>query len=151
MTKSSTEQIECPSCQAPQTMAIFHSINADLNPALREKLMTEGGVNIFTCGNCNCRALVHAPLLYHDMRRRYCVQFLPPEWLEDAASLDAHDREGRMRDIGGMSGESYVLQPHIVFSMEEMVRYILFRELLDARDRLEKDTEEITRHQERPK
>ncbi len=45
----------------------------------------------------------------------------------------------------------YVLRPHIVFSQEEMARYIQFRELLDRRDRLEKDTEEIIRHQERPK
>lgn len=52
------------------------------------------------------------------------------ELLEDADNLKAYDREGRMGVAGGMPGESNVLQPHIVFSMEEMVRYVRFRELL---------------------
>ena len=68
------------------------------------------------------------------MKRNYCVQYLPPELLKDESFLRQYSRDGRLkmeRAVDSISEISrYLLTPHIVFDLNEMVHYIQFRERL---------------------
>ena len=76
------------------------------------------------------------PLLYHDMRRQFLVQFHPFEALDAPEFFDEYDARGesvaalkmsRMAPGGGME---YASRVHVVFQMSELVRYVVFRERL---------------------
>jgi hypothetical protein len=68
------------------------------------------------------------------MTRRFLVQFHPFDSLGNREFLGRFDKHGRditfrkvpgmMRAVGGLA---YMKNPHIVFSMDELVRYVLFR------------------------
>lgn len=136
MSNMITQRLACPRCGDEQDTEVWDSINASLNPELRERLFkTE--INVFNCGKCSCAAFVNSPLLYNDVGRKFCVQFYPVELVEEDTFVEHFDKEGVLKISGtmdrvdtflGETGGSYLLRPHIVFDMNEMIRYISFRE-----------------------
>jgi len=135
MSRMSEHELECPECRREQGVVVWESVNVDLDPSLRQKLV-DGQINTFECKSCGHRAFLSVPLLYHDMTRQFCVQYVPPRMLDDPSVLNGYTVDGKM-DIdlpGGGPGGQYLTEPHVVFDMGEMVRYVMFRERLYARD-----------------
>lgn len=134
--------LECPNCALSQTIVIWDSLNADVSPEARKALF-EGKINVFICEVCGHQALIPVPLLYHDMKRRFVVQYFPFEAIGDDDFLRRFGIDGTDRSmVGALAGlpagtESamdYMRRAHIVFDMGELVRYVLFREqVFDAR------------------
>jgi len=112
-------------------MVVWQSINVTLDQGLRTKLF-EGEINVFKCDVCGEKASVGVPLLYHDMVREFCVQYYPPESLKDSSFYDGFDSEGHVLEIEMLEipeeTGSYITHPHVVFSLSEMIHYVLFRE-----------------------
>ena len=133
MTKFGSSELACPQCGNKQETKLWHSINVRLNPELREKLFN-GEINVFKCESCNTVALIGQPLLYHDMKRNYCIQYFPPELLKDESFLRQYSRAGRLKMEESFESISevsrYLFTPHIVFDLNEMVHYIEFRDRL---------------------
>lgn len=133
MTRFGSSELACPKCGNRQETKLWHSINASLNPELREKLF-KGEINIFKCESCNTIAFIGQPLLYNDMKRNYCVQYFPPELLKEESFLRQYLRDGKLKmeeSLDSISEVSrYLFTPHIVFDLNEMVHYIKFRERL---------------------
>lgn len=136
MTKMIVQKLACPNCGEERDTEVWDSINVSINPELREKLFkTE--INVFNCEKCSCEAFVNSPLLYNDMARKFCVQFYPGDLVEEDTFMEHFNRDGflkisnSMDKVEGFLGETggeYLLRPHIVFDMNEMIRYIVFRE-----------------------
>jgi hypothetical protein len=131
-----TEKITCPKCHYLQDTPVWHSVNVSLDPTLRERLFN-GEINLFTCTKCGKRATIDVPLLYHDMTRKYCVQYYPPKSLEDpkfVRELTSEKKADNPTKLPASKAQSldrdYLSRPHIVFDMHEMVRYIMFRDLV---------------------
>ena len=82
MTQQRQIQVDCPNCGAKEKVIIYQSINVSLDPSLRERLL-EGKINIFQCGKCKQDAFISGPLLYHDMDRKFMVQFFPFGLIEE--------------------------------------------------------------------
>jgi hypothetical protein len=139
MTRMSELKLPCPNCGREQTCLCWFSLNVDLDPSLRQRLF-EGEINGFTCEACGHKAFINMPLLYHDMTRKFSVQFFPEAYIEDVTNFRTYTSEGKVRltlfIIKG-SDDRYLESPHVVFDMNEMTRYILFREILYARDHAE--------------
>ncbi len=76
MTIERMEEIDCPKCGKKQTETIRDTINVTLNPELKEKLF-QGEINKFRCKVCGNEAFISLPLFYHDMDKKYCVQYYP--------------------------------------------------------------------------
>jgi len=68
------------------------------------------------------------------MYRKYCVQYYPPESIEDDKFLSQFTSDGRWNfgDIPEIVNNelNYMGNPHIVFSLFDMIQYIKFRERL---------------------
>ncbi|MBU1086668.1 MAG: CpXC domain-containing protein [Candidatus Omnitrophica bacterium] len=106
--------VNCPECGSAQEVRIWQSINVDLDPGLKEELFA-GKVNVCQCPKCGYRAFLTAPLMYHDMSRRFVVQYYPPEILdEDDFIRDYMNRKNVMGEALP-KGSEYVGDPHIVF------------------------------------
>jgi len=133
MTKERMEEIDCPKCGRKQAETVWDTINVTLNPELKEKLF-QGEINRFRCKGCGNEAFVSLPLLYHDMDKKYCVQYYPVDWLEYDQILDNFTREGDLNiPLPVTKTLEYMEKIHVVFEMEELVRYIIFRDKLSEK------------------
>lgn len=138
MSKSRTETITCPSCQATQDATVWSIINSGNNPELREELFN-GGINVLTCRTCGHAGFYSVPLMYHDPARRFCVWYHPLQGIEHDAFLDLFTDEGRFKMEFAPSRDqlpgahNYFEDAHVVFDLNELIRYVLFREALFER------------------
>ncbi len=69
-----TEQLTCPKCGSKGDMQIWDSVNVQLNPELKEKVMDES-LFIWTCPDCGHKAYITFGTLYHDVANQYMLFF----------------------------------------------------------------------------
>jgi predicted RNA-binding Zn-ribbon protein involved in translation (DUF1610 family) len=130
MSVRDTVEAKCPACGEESSVTVWRAINATNDPDARELLLA-GSVNVFSCPKCRYESLLDIDLLYHDMERKFSVQYYPFERLADDGFLEAFDAEGRLAGPLDLPGNAeYLRRPHIVFELGELVRYIAFRERL---------------------
>lgn len=131
MTLKREEQLKCPECGKIQMVEVWSSINVTLDPGLKEELF-KATINVFDCKACDFKMLLPVPLLYHDMTLKYSIQYVPfentsePEFLKDFAIDGSLSMAKKKLDGAG----AYLSTPHVVFDMQELVQYIVFRERL---------------------
>jgi hypothetical protein len=137
MSLESQADLQCPECGHSQSVTVWRSINADLDPAARSALLS-GQINVFHCKRCQHQAQFPVALLYHDMTRQFLVQYYPFDALDDLTFLEEFNQQGESNAPAGMSqmlaarGIDYASRVHVVFQMTELVRYVVFREHLFA-------------------
>jgi len=126
----------CPSCRAKQDILIWKSISVNGDPEIKEQLFT-GRINYFSCKNCDFEGFITAPLVYDDQEMEIRVNYVPAgypedeEYLKESFTPDAKIRPGPDAGNARTGGPDYFHDAHIVFSMAEMIRYILFRDRPD--------------------
>lgn len=131
------EEIACPRCGTARTITLWESIDADPDPEARAALF-EAQVNRFDCPACDFDALVPVPLLYHDRRRQFVAQYFPFGMLDEKEFVGRFTSDGRDRQVVEAFQKALAekkippgaepMEPHLVFDMAELVRYVLFRE-----------------------
>jgi DNA-directed RNA polymerase subunit RPC12/RpoP len=132
MTRYESYKIKCPLCGKRVMVILCDTINATLNPKKRLELL-KGNINIPECPACKKTFKVSKSLLYHDMERNFMVWYYPFESIKHRRFFDEFSADGHLDDNAGLAEEEipeYAKNVHYVFSMDEMVRYILFREKL---------------------
>lgn len=137
MTMVRKEMVPCPSCKKSQNVTLYDTINVDLNPDLRTKLFN-GEINVFKCEYCGHAAhFADVPLLYNDMKREFAVWYFPLSSLEQKDFYDDFSADGKLKlneplqKVYSKCGiNDYLSRTHIVFSMPEMLCYVIFRENL---------------------
>ncbi len=135
MSKPFLEQVRCPVCDAMQTSITWSEIDAIADPATRDKLLA-GEINSFDCRDCGYAGQIVAPLLYYDSVRAFSVQYYPEDLLDDDDWL-AQQAVGEAERSGIAPGSTamwqqpaFLVHPHVVFDLDEMLRFIVFRERL---------------------
>lgn len=131
MSRNTSHNLRCPHCGHKQETKVWDSLNVTLDPDLKKKLYS-AEINLFDCVECKKKSFINAPLLYHDMKQQFCVQYYPQESLDDAQFFRQFNTDGSISipgipDAFAKSGE-YLTRPHIVFDMNEMIRYVVFRD-----------------------
>jgi hypothetical protein len=125
-------KIRCPECGQPNETEVWYSVNANLDIEARERLLS-GDLNSFQCSGCGYRGRVDAELLYYDGENGIAAYYLPFDRVEDDRFISRWRRDGFI-DIDTDSVSFELLcslnNVHTVFDIDEMVRYIHFRERL---------------------
>ena len=131
MTQRAVIDLDCPKCGAKGKVIIYQSINVSLDPSLREKLLV-GKINIFHCPKCEQNSFISVPLLYHDMDRKFMVQFFPFSLIEEKNFLAQFTRDAEMIETQMLPRKLRQIykRTQVVFDMGELVRYVIFREKL---------------------
>jgi predicted nucleic-acid-binding Zn-ribbon protein len=75
MSEQTLLEISCPNCLSNQIVTLWNSINVTLDPDL-EKKFYDRDINQFTCEKCGYSAFVEKDLLYHNMEKKFMIQFL---------------------------------------------------------------------------
>jgi hypothetical protein len=136
MSTSHEIELECPHCGHKQIATLWGSINVTLHPHLKEDFF-KGQLNVFDCEKCKVQTPIVCGFMYNDMQRKILVQYQPPQEMEDEEFLNLFapngtvilpDELARIPEV-----QEYMTRPHVVFDMEELRRYVLFRELLHER------------------
>lgn len=113
-------------------MEVWSTIFVQLNPEAKEQLL-EGKLNHFTCARCGMEGPLGTRLLYHDGIGEFVVWFCPFDKM-DAEFLDMFTETGEYRRHLSFGPEEdmphYFRSAHVVFSMEELARYVTFRDRL---------------------
>lgn len=86
MSECRTEQIKCPRCHYDSPMTVWNSINADLDPELKEKFLS-GELFDWKCEVCGLETRVPFGTLYHDMENKFMLFFDPWEDSENKHDL----------------------------------------------------------------
>jgi len=131
VTRQRSVELDCPKCGEKRSVALYDSINVSLDPSLKDRLF-KGEINSFKCDKCQEEASVPMPLLYHDMDKPFLVQYYPFNAVEDNEFLNQFSKEGEsspevINSIPRKLREHYK-RIHIVFDMEELIRYVIFRD-----------------------
>ena len=145
MSKFAKGEVDCPNCRETQEVEVWSSLNTTISPEAKDALL-DGGINVFTCSKCEREFYVPAELLYHDPEKRFCVLFASDTSLRDENFLKRFSREGEMllelvpglgegelgRSLVNLASKlaPYFSSTHVVFSRDELIRYVLFRDLL---------------------
>lgn len=90
MSECRTEQITCPRCHYDSPMTVWNSINADLDPELKEKFL-DGDLFDWKCEVCGLETKVPFGTIYHDMEHRFMLFFDP--WEDNRETCDAEEIE----------------------------------------------------------
>ena len=137
MSRKRSHELQCPYCGNEQESMVYDSINVTLDPDLKKRLFA-AEINLFECEKCGKKTLIDAPLLYHDMDQKFSVQYYPTAALDDEDFGRGFNTDGSLvmpgipTAIAESSWCDYLTKPHIVFDMNEMIRYVTFRDLIGA-------------------
>lgn len=67
-------KITCPACNTEGEYTVWDSVNVDLDPDLKSKVM-DGSLFTWVCPNCKKSFNAPYSFLYHDMTHNFMVQF----------------------------------------------------------------------------
>lgn len=77
----------CPECKKDFPFEIWESVNVQLNPEMREKVL-DGTIFDFCCPHCGHAGRTEYPFLYNDMKNGFMIWFCPGE-----ENLENYERE----------------------------------------------------------
>lgn len=133
MTKIEPAIISCPECKTKQTVMLYESLNVSINPEAKKDLI-DGKIHIFKCNNCNSEIIIEKDLLYHDMNQHYLAYFIPKntvfndDFIKNQISFEGQLNFKIPDMIKNNTEFEYFMNPHIVLSMNELIRYVVFRD-----------------------
>lgn len=67
-------KIQCPNCKKEGDFEIYDSLNVQMDPQQKNKLIT-GEMFVYKCPYCGKETLVNYGLLYHDMDKKIIIQY----------------------------------------------------------------------------
>lgn len=67
-------KITCPDCKAEGSYTVWDSVNVDLDPELKSKVM-DGSLFTWVCPNCKKSFNAPYTFLYHDMTHNFMIYF----------------------------------------------------------------------------
>lgn len=124
--------VTCPMCNSKQLSVLWSVVTTEDLVAVQR--LRDQRLNLFVCDRCDHQALVDVSLLYHDLHHNYCIQYVSRSDVDresfyanisgQGTYLGAEGRLAHLEEAGG----TCLSFPHFVFSMREMLAYILFRD-----------------------
>ena len=105
MSLNTIEKIRCPKCGKESDITLWQMITVKDSPDLKEDLL-KGNLNMFVCDECNEKALVPTPLLYHDEDKKIMFSFMPTSSAEETKEaymsvLKSSKESGELENLKG--------------------------------------------------
>ena len=125
MSKNHVERVKCEKCGKEIELTVWDSVNATLDPVLREKLIISGDFYEYKCPHCGHVETQTYPILYHDMEHKFMIYSGP---LSEVMKQFKVNREQikKMNDMFGNLSKDYVYLG--VTSPNELVEKIIVME-----------------------
>lgn len=123
-------EIDCSNCGTSNLTLVWKTINAQLSPEAKTALL-RGEINVFRCHLCEEKSAIGASLLYNDMENKFMVWYFPFADVMNGEIFNSITPDGQLKGVEYFPDDpDYVHSIHYVFDMDELVRYIKFRDVL---------------------
>lgn len=130
MTIKRDMEIDCPNCGTSNLILVWDTVNAQVSPEAKAGLL-RGEINVFRCRLCEEMITIDKPLLYNDMENKFWVWYFPFEFVRNGAIFTRISPDGQLKGVKYLPDDpDYVRSIYYVFDMDELVRYIRFRDVL---------------------
>jgi CpXC protein len=139
MTVKNTIEVTCPRCGVKTEALRWYSLNSRVDPDDKQ-LLIDGKVNLFKCSRCDLTGPMDTGFfMFHDEEQQYVAYVFSLKDIDNAKFLDSFSSDGSYdMDLPVVQEAKYFCHPHYVFSMEELARYVKFRDKLFAFQNLSK-------------
>lgn len=125
MSMKRKETVTCPECGQEQDFVVWHSLNGDLDPEAKQRLL-DGTLFHFECSNCGHRSNVNYGMLYHDMTNQVMVYYVDEDSVEETLAT--------MNDVENKIGPMPEYRKRIVTDQNALrEKAIIFYQKLDDR------------------
>lgn len=125
MSMKRKETVTCPECGQEQDFVVWHSLNGDLDPEAKQRLL-DGTLFHFECSNCGHRSNVNYGMLYHDMTNQVMIYSVDEDSVEETLAT--------MNDVENKIGPMPEYRKRIVTDQNALrEKAIIFDQKLDDR------------------
>jgi len=107
MSKHHETTFECPECKTANEITVWDSLNADLDPAAKDRLLA-GGFFSEECTNCKAVTTVKYPMLYHDMTKKVLIQLVFSKEEAEEFKRSIAEASDSSSGLPGIFGENYL-------------------------------------------
>lgn len=138
MSKISEIEVKCPYCGNVHRYTIWQSVNVDLDPSLKEKIL-KGDLFKYRCPSCDKDMTLFYGTLYHDMRRQFMIYF---DWIkpedyqinrDSSISLGFENECYTYRHVFGyrrLKEKIYILEDGLNDVAVERLKYVISHEYI---------------------
>ena len=133
MSSKEIQRIVCPKCGAEHDFEVWSSINTELDPSLKKKVVN-GELFRTVCPSCGQPIDVVYPCLYHDMGKKIMIYYAPGKEAMDKASAAMEEGMDDVRNRRGFEPGKEGYRNRVVGSLYDLQEKIaLFEAGLDDR------------------
>jgi hypothetical protein len=117
--------VVCPSCGSPQKFKLWQTLNVEIDPAEKKKLVS-GEICTVRCASCGGESPVEHDLLYHDPEKKLMIQLRYQDGKEDSAL------QSSLESLSAVVAQGYRFR--VVATFKDLVEKVLiFDDRLDDR------------------
>lgn len=121
MSQEEQVTIKCPFCGAENDFTIWHSINTELNPEMKDAFKYGKAFQLH-CHNCGKDTIVFYSCLYHQMRNKIMIYLVGEDSVEDACNIfDSSQTDGNPM-MSALRKEHYLYR--VVTSINDLMEKI---------------------------
>lgn len=133
MSRISEVKVTCSKCQKESDFQIWQSINVQLDPEMKEKVLN-GEAFLFKCPECGAVTQINYMTLYHDMEKQFMVYLAPDDEETIKETAEALSETIRLSDDFNLEDDYAKYKLRIVTSLMELQEKIyIFEAGLDDR------------------
>ena len=140
MSQHHIQKIVCPKCAAQGEMTIWDSINVQLNPELKDKVMDES-LFTWTCPSCGHQVYITFGTLYHDLAGQFMLFFdhkaedndLSEDAFPDNEAFAQFNKNYRLRYVHGIHAlkeKIFIFDEGLSDVMVELLKYFVRNQVI---------------------
>ena len=129
-------EVACGTCHVTVSVFAWHVLDVTQYPDLKRQVLADT-TNTVPCPTCGRACRCEIPVLYADRTLGFSVQYIPAAHRRDPHFLHMCDAAGVIRTALPPSHDTNAIRPtpHVVFAMDELIRYVVFRDRISAHAR----------------
>ena len=144
MSQQHIEKFTCPKCNATMEFTVWDSINTELNPELKDKVMDES-LFLSSCPKCGHTAYITFGTLYHDPENQFMIFFdhavqnddISEDRFPDNDLFSQFNRNYKLRYVHGIRNlkeKIFLFEEGISDVAVELIKYFLRNGIIALKD-----------------
>ena len=143
MSKNHQEEFTCPHCGAKGKFTVWDSINVNLDPQLRDKVLDES-LFMWTCPCCGKQMYITFGSLYHDISNQFMIlfdhksnveneDFGQESALPESEELAQFSKNYRLRQVHGilaLKEKIFIFEEGLSDIVVELLKYFVINQVI---------------------
>lgn len=133
--------INCPNCKKQKKFKVWQSVNVTEDFNLRDNVFS-GEIFTFHCDECNAKAFIAYPMIYHDYERKFFIYFNPDGDFNNMVETEGYLTK-KTSDYLKMLEMIRILEDEVEDEKAEFAKKKLMDKLKDAKSKELKEIKDV--------